>query len=386
MQSQCDIYFCICAIVVSGNYKHRRPRCTDFAPKETVVSKTLQELADHLGGQVIGDPSVNITGLGTLDNAVAGQITFLANPRYAAKVGITAASAIVLTSASETFGRNVIVVDNPYLAFAMLLALFTNRPRIAKWVMSGAFVGECVAIGKEASIYPGTCIADGVSIGDRVTLHPNVTLYEGVVIGDDVTLHAGVSIRERCRIGNRVTIHNGTVIGSDGFGYAPNGTSWFKIPQIGTVVVEDDVEIGANTTVDRAALETTRIGRGTKIDNLVQIAHNCLIGEDCIIVAQAGIAGSATLGSHVTLGGQVAIVDHVAIGDNAMVSGQSGVFNNVAAGAVVSGTPAMPHQARLKCAAVYPFLPEMRKTLAKLGGRMRKVEEHLEPSPADIAV
>ena len=350
------------------------------------MSKTLQELANHLGGQVIGDPTISITGLGTLDSATEGQITFLANPRYAAKVGTTAASAIVLTAAAETCGRNVIVVDNPYLAFAKLLTLFARRPRSAKGVMAGAFVGECVAIGKEPSIYPGTTIADCVSIGDRVTIHPNVTLYEGVVIGDDVTLHAGVSIREGCRIGNRVTIHNGAVIGSDGFGYAPDGQSWFKIPQIGNVVIEDDVEIGANTTVDRAALETTRIGRGTKIDNLVQVAHNCQIGEDCIIVAQAGIAGSVKLGTHVTLGGQVAIVDHVTIGDNAMISGQSGVFNNVAAGAVVSGTPAMPHQARLKCAAVYPFLPEMRKTLARLGTRMNKVEAHLEPAEADAAV
>jgi UDP-3-O-[3-hydroxymyristoyl] glucosamine N-acyltransferase len=350
------------------------------------LSKTLLELANYLGGQVIGDPAVSITGLGTLDTALEGQITFLANPRYAAKVETTVASAIVLTKAANTYGRNVIVVDNPYLAFAMLLTLFTARPRIAKGVMPGAIVGECVAIGKEASIYPGTVIADCVSIGDRVTLHPNVTLYEGVVLGDDVTLHAGVSIRQGCRIGNRVTIHNGTVIGSDGFGYAPNGQSWFKIPQIGNVVIEDDVEIGANTTVDRAALETTRIGRGTKIDNLVQVAHNCLIGEDCIIVAQAGIAGSAKLGRHVTLGGQVAIVDHVVIGDNAMISGQSGVFNNVAPGAVLSGTPAMPHKARLRCAAVYPFLPEMRKTLTRLSNRMRKADENLGPAAADAAI
>lgn len=343
------------------------------------MSKTLQELAAYLGGQVIGDPSVIITGLGTLDSAVADQITFLANPRYAAKVKTTAASAVVLTAAAETFGRNVIVVGNPYLAFAKLLTVFTSRPRIAKGVMPGAFVGECVTIGKESSIYPGVVIADGVSIGDRVTLYPNVTIYEGAVLGDDVTLHSGVSIRERCRIGNRVTIHNGTVIGSDGFGYAPDGQAWFKIPQIGNVVIDDDVEIGANATVDRAALETTRIGRGTKIDNLVQVAHNCLIGEDCIIVAQAGIAGSVKLGKHVTLGGQAAIVDHVTIGDNAMISGQSGVFNNVAAGAVVSGTPAMPHKERLKCAAVYPFLPEMRKTLSRLANRMNKFEEQPEP-------
>jgi len=244
--------------------------------------------------------------------------------------------------------------------------------------MAGAFVGENVTIGTEVSIYPGAYIGNGVTIGDRATIHPNVTLYEGVTLGNDVTLHAGVSVREGSQIGSRVIVHNGSVIGGDGFGYAPNDECWFKIPQIGTVIIEDDVEIGSNSTIDRAALETTRIGRGTKIDNLVQIAHNCQIGENCIIVAQAGIAGSTRLGKHVTLGGQVAIVDHLIIGDNAMISGQSGVFNNLAAGAVVSGTPAIPHQSRLKSAAVFPHLPEMRKTLSKLKTRMTKMEESLE--------
>jgi UDP-3-O-[3-hydroxymyristoyl] glucosamine N-acyltransferase len=245
--------------------------------------------------------------------------------------------------------------------------------------MPGTFVDKGAIIGKEASVYPGTYIAEGVSIGERVTLHPNVTLYEGVVLGDDVTLHAGVSIREGCRIGNRVTIHNGTVIGGDGFGYAPDGRSWFKIPQIGNVVIEDDVEIGANSAVDRASLETTRIGSGTKIDNLVQVAHNCTIGSDCIIVAQTGLAGTVKIGRNVTLGGQVAIVDHAVIGDNVMISGQSGVFGSVAAGEILSGTPAIPHQARLKAAAVFPYLPEMRKTLARMGSRLTKVEEQLDP-------
>lgn len=342
------------------------------------MAKTLHELAEHLGGQVTGDGTALIMGLGTLDSAEEGQITFLANPKYAAKVETTRASAIVLPPNAESFGRNGIVVDNPYLAFAKLLALFTKRPRPVRGVMTGAFVGENVTIGAEVTIYPGAYIGDGVTIGDRATIHPNVTLYEGVVLGNDVTLHAGVSVREGSRIGNRVTVHNGTVIGGDGFGYAPNDDGWFKIPQIGIVIIEDDVEIGSNSTVDRAALEITRIGSGTKIDNLVQIAHNCQIGENCIIVAQAGIAGSTRLGKHVTLGGQVAIVDHLVIGDNAMISGQSGVFNNVAAGAVLSGTPAISHQSRLKSAAVFPHLPEMRKTISRLGSRMTKVEERLE--------
>lgn len=344
-----------------------------------MMNRTLQELSDHLDGQIAGDPSVSIRGLGTLDNAVDGQITFLANPKYAQKVRTTRATAVVLPPKADSFGHNAIVVANPYLAFAKLLTLFSARPRIVRGIMDGSFVGKGVTVGEEASVYPGAFIADGVRIGDRVTIHPNVTLYEGVVLGDDVTLHSGVSVREGCRIGNRVTIHNGTVIGGDGFGYAPDGHSWFKIPQIGNVIIEDDVEIGANATIDRAAMETTRIGRGTKIDNLVQVAHNCAIGEDCIIVAQAGIAGSTTLGKHVTLGGQVAIVDHVVIGDNAMISGQSGVFGSVAPGEVLSGTPAIPHQSRLKAAAVFPHLPEMRKSLIRMGNRLTKVEESLEP-------
>ena len=198
------------------------------------MDKSLQELADILDGRLIGDPSVRIRGLGTLDSAVEGQITFLANPKYAAKVATTCASAVVLSFNANSFNRNAIVVENPHLAFAKLLTLFTTRPRVPRGIMKGAFVGEDVVIGKDVSIFPGTVVGDGVRIGDRVTLHPNVTLYEGVVLGDDVTLHAGVSVREGCRIGNRVILHNGTVIGSDGFGYAPDGQAWFKIPQIGT--------------------------------------------------------------------------------------------------------------------------------------------------------
>ena len=348
------------------------------------MDKSLQELADLLHGSVTGDPGIRIRGMGTLETAGEGEITFLANPKYAGKVATTNASAVVLSAEANNHGRPGIIVANPYLAFAKLLTLFTTRPRTARGVMKGACVGEDVVMGTEISVYPGAVIGDGVRIGHRVTLHPNVTLYEGVVLGDDVILHAGVSVREGCRIGNRVIVHNGTVIGSDGFGYAPDEKSWYKIPQIGVVIIEDDVEIGANAAVDRAALEITRIGRGTKIDNLVQIAHNCVIGEDCVIVAQAGIAGSARLGNHVTLGGQVAIVGHITVGDNAMISGQSGVMGNVAPGEILSGTPAIPHQARLRSAAIFPHLPEMRKSLHRLGNRMTKVEEGLEQTKSRI--
>jgi UDP-3-O-[3-hydroxymyristoyl] glucosamine N-acyltransferase len=342
------------------------------------MDKSLQELADILDGRLIGDPSVRISGLGTLDNAVEGQITFLANPKYADKVATTCASAVVLSFNANSFNRNAIVVENPYFAFAKLLTLFATCPRVPRGIMKGAFVGEDVVIGKDVSIFPGTVVGNGVRIGDRVTLHPNVTLYEGVVLGDDVTLHAGASVREGCRIGSRVIIHNGTVIGSDGFGYAPDGQSWLKIPQIGIVIIEDDVELGANVTIDRAALESTVIGRGTKIDNLVHVAHNCVIGEDCVIMALAGIAGSAQLGRHVSIGGQVGIIDHIIIDENAKVSFQSGVIGNVATGEVLSGTPAIPHRAWLKSSAVFPQLPESRKSLATLNTRISIIEKELK--------
>jgi UDP-3-O-[3-hydroxymyristoyl] glucosamine N-acyltransferase len=339
------------------------------------MEKSLKELADYLGGRVIGDADARIRGIASLDDAGEGDLTFLANPKYAAKVATTRATAVVLPPGAESHGKNAVEVKNPYLAFAKLLTLFHVRPFRAKGVMAGASIGENAVMGPDVTIYPGACVADGVKLGNRVTLFPGVVLYEGVEVGDDVVLHANVTVREGCRIGNRVIIHSGVVIGSDGFGYAPDGKGWYKIPQVGIVVIEDDVEIGANSTIDRAALDVTRIGRGTKIDNLVQIAHNCIIGENCMIVAQVGIAGSAKLGEHVTLAGQTAVAGHLEIGANAMVGGMSGVHSNLPPGAMVSGIPAFPHREWLRAAAVYPKLPEMRKTLSALEKRVEELEK-----------
>jgi UDP-3-O-[3-hydroxymyristoyl] glucosamine N-acyltransferase len=342
------------------------------------MEKSLKELADYLGGRVIGDEDARIHGIAALDNAGDGEITFLANPKYAAKVATTGATAVVLPLRAESHGKNAIEVQNPYLAFAKLLTLFHVRPFRAKGVMDGACIGKNVSMGPEITVYPGACVADGVKLGNRVTLFPGVVLYEGVEVGDDVVLHANVTVREGCRLGNRVIVHSGVVVGADGFGYAPDGKEWYKIPQVGIVVIEDDVEIGANTTIDRAALDVTRIGRGTKIDNQVQIAHNCVIGENCMIVAQVGIAGSAKLGEHVTLAGQTAVAGHLEIGANAMVGGKSGVHNNIPAGHIVSGIPAFPHREWLRSTAVFPKLPEMRKNLSALEKRVEELEEKLK--------
>jgi len=344
------------------------------------VEKNLKEIASFLGGRVIGNENAVVNGLGTLDEATEGQLTFLANPKYAAKVETTKATAVIVPLGAERYGKNVIEVKNPYLAFAKLLTIFHVKPHAPMGIMEGAMVGKEVITGEDITIYPGAYVADGVKIGNRVVLYPGVVLYEGVEIGDDVTLHANVTVREGCRIGNRVIAHGGVVIGSDGFGYAPDGKSYQKIPQIGVVVIEDDVEIGANTTIDRAALGVTLIKRGTKIDNLVQIAHNCIIGENCIIVSQTGISGSTKLGEHVTIGGQVGIVGHLDIGDNVMVGAKSGVHNSITAGQIFSGYPAFPHKEWLKAASVYAKLPEMRKTINSLEKRIQELESKLDPS------
>ncbi|GLI39701.1 UDP-3-O-(3-hydroxymyristoyl)glucosamine N-acyltransferase [Geobacter hydrogenophilus] len=339
------------------------------------VSRTLRELAEYLGGTVAGDESKTISGVASLDDAADHQITFLANPRYAPKVATTGAGAVVLPPGAERHGRNAIHVANPYLAFAKLLTLFHVAPREPQGVMEGALLGRNVTMGSDVTIYPGAFVGDGVTLGDRVTIFPGVVIYEGVNLGSDVTLHSNVVVYQGCRIGNRVTIHAGTIIGSDGFGYAPDGDGFYKIPQLGIVIIEDDVEIGANTTIDRAALAATRIGRGTKIDNLVMIAHNCVIGENCTIVSQVGISGSTKLGRRVTLAGQVGVAGHLEIGDNVMVGAKSGIPGNVPAGSMVSGMPAFNHRDWLRVSAVVPKLPELKKTIAELEKRVRELEE-----------
>jgi UDP-3-O-[3-hydroxymyristoyl] glucosamine N-acyltransferase len=337
-------------------------------------TKTLKELAEYLGGSVRGDETFRVNGLAPLEAAGADKITFLANPKYAARVAYTGAGAVLMAPGGESFGRNIIEVSNPYLAFAKLLTLFYVQPHPPRGVMPEACVGIGVAIGEDVSIYPGASIGDNVALGDRCVIHSGAVIYAGVTIGDDTTVHANVVIRERCRVGNRCVIQPGAVIGSDGFGYAPDGSGYYAIPQIGIVVLEDDVEIGANTCIDRAALEVTLIRRGTKLDNLVQVAHNCQIGEDCMIVSQVGISGSTKIGNHVTLAGQVGVAGHLSIGDNVIVGAQSGVPGSLPANAGYSGSPVLPHKEWLKSMAVVANLPALKKTVSALEKRIAALE------------
>lgn len=341
-------------------------------------SRTLKDLAEYLGGTVNGDENCTVNGLAPLENAGPDKITFLANPKYASKVAETGAGAVLMVPGGERFGRNAIEVANPYLGFAKLLTLFYTQPHPPLGVLPGANVSSQATLGADITVYPGASIGSNVTLGDRSVIHPGVVLYDGVSIGSDCEIHANVVIRERCRVGNRCIIQPGAVIGSDGFGYAPDGRSYYRIPQIGIVVLEDDVEIGANSCIDRAALEVTMIRRGTKLDNLVQIAHNCQIGEDCMIVSQVGVSGSTKIGNHVTLAGQVGVAGHLSIGDNVMVGAQSGVTGSLAANAGFSGSPVMPHKDWLRAMAVVPRLPELKKTISTLEKRIAELESKLK--------
>ncbi len=334
--------------------------------------KTLNELAELIGGTVVGDGEVEIHRVAGIDNAQPGEITFLANPKYLPLLQTTQASAVMVKPGIEAPGVSLLVCPNPYLAFAKILtALHVAKPE-CRGIMEGAFVDTEAKIADGVTIYPGCVIGKSVTVGSGTTLYPGVLLYDNVTVGEDCLIHAGTVVREGCCIGNRVIIQPKAVVGSDGFGFAPDGGGYFKIPQVGIVVIEDDVEIGANACLDRAAMGVTRIGRGSKLDNLVQIGHNVKVGEDSIIVAQAGIAGSTEVGKHCTFGGQVGIAGHLKIGDNTMVGGQSGVTGDLPNGGVFSGTPAIPHRNWLRASMTFAKLPEMRKEINRL---KRQVEE-----------
>jgi UDP-3-O-[3-hydroxymyristoyl] glucosamine N-acyltransferase len=329
------------------------------------VAKTLSELADYVHGRVVGDGQVVIDRVAAIDEAGSGAITFLANRRYQPFLVTSSASAIivgpgVVKNPQAQPGRGYLETSNPYLAFAKILQLFNPPARQSRQVSSLATIDTTACIGAEVTVFPHVFVAEQVKVGNRTVLYPGVFLGAGSEVGDDCVLHANVVVREGCRVGNRVILHAGAVVGSDGFGYAREGAVRVKIPQVGNVKIEDDVEIGANTTIDRATLGQTVIGRGTKIDNLVQIAHNVTIGENSVIAAQAGIAGSTRIGNNVTLAGQVGVVNHIQIGDGATIGPQSGVPQSVAAGAVLSGgIAAAPHHEWLKVMALLPQLPKL---------------------------
>ncbi len=345
--------------------------------KDAGKKVTLAEIAALVGGTLEGDGSLEIRGMASLEDAREGQISFLADRKQISRLEKTLATAVIVPSALPPQGKPLIRTPNPYMAYAKVQTFFSSKPYQPRGVDPRAFIGVGVQIGRDVSVYPSVYVGDGSQLGDRVVLYPGVYVGEAVQIGEDSILYPNVAVMERCRLGKRVIVHGGTVIGSDGFGFVPDKNGYFKIPQVGIVEIEDDVEIGANCAIDRAAMGKTWIKKGVKTDNLVQIGHNVVIGENSVLVAQVGIAGSTEVGNWVAMGGQVGVVGHIKIGDKVQVGAQSGIAQDVNPGEIISGSPAFPHREWLRAQALFPKLPEIRKGLSALEKRVANLENTL---------
>jgi UDP-3-O-[3-hydroxymyristoyl] glucosamine N-acyltransferase len=342
----------------------------------------LNQFADLVNGTVLGDPDTQITGVAGIKEARTGDITFLSALKFVKDLRTSRASAVIVNEPVEGVTMPQVRVANPYRAFAAALTFF--HPETPQQAMAGpSVVSEKATIGKNVTVYPFVYIADGASVGDNTVLFPGVFVGQQAVIGRDCVIHANATIRERCTLGERVVVHAGSVIGSDGFGYVFDEGMHRKIPQVGRVVIGDDVEIGSNVSIDRATLGETIVGSGTKIDNLVQIAHNVKIGEHTLLVAQVGISGSCTIGSHVILAGQVGVADHASIESGTIIGGKAGVMGGHTAKGVYIGTPIAPHREFMKAQALFLKLPEMNRKIKELEDKIKHLEKEEERNDID---
>jgi UDP-3-O-[3-hydroxymyristoyl] glucosamine N-acyltransferase len=325
----------------------------------------LSQIASALDARLEnGSSDTEITGLNGIEYAGPGELTFVSNPKYAAAARSTKASAVIVGEDFPAIPSAMLRAKNPYLSFARALELFHQPPRYEPGRHATAIVHASARIGANAHIGPYVVIDEGVEVGANAVLLAHVVIYRGVKIGDNFFAHAHAVVRENCRVGNNVLLQNGVVIGADGFGFAKTAEGrWHKIPQPAPVVIEDDVEVQANSCIDRASVGETRIARGVKIDNLVQVGHGSHVGEDVLLCAQVGLAGSTEIGNKAILTGQVGVVGHCKIGEAAIVTPQSGVAHDIAAGALVSGAPAVDHKLWLKYSAILPRLPEIARAV-----------------------
>jgi UDP-3-O-[3-hydroxymyristoyl] glucosamine N-acyltransferase len=334
----------------------------------------LRDLAERLDCRLEGDGDVEIRQVAGIQTADAGDITFLANPKYEKALRTTRASAVILKDEAPPAPCAMLRTKDPYLAFARAVGLFAPVSRPAPGIHSLAAVAPDAHIGVDVSLSAFVAVGEGASIGDRTIVYPNVTIGAGTRIGADCVIHSNVSIRERVTVGDRVILQNGVVIGGDGYGFVRRGDGTHeKIPQVATVVIEDDVELGANTTVDRPAVGETRIKTGTKIDNLVQIGHGVTVGRNVLLAAQVGIAGSTDLDDDVVFGGQVGVGGHLTIGRGAVAVGQSGVTNSLEARAMVAGYPAIDSRDWRKASVVFKRLPELKRRIEALELRLARL-------------
>lgn len=343
----------------------------------------LKKIAGFIKGALQGDGNLVIKGINSLETASEGDISFFADIKYKKFLDKTNAAAILTKEKIDNFKGPQILVDNPMSAYVKVASLFAHPEPLYSGISESASVHDSCKIGKNTIIYPLVYVGEDAVIGDDVTLYPGTYIGDRVIIGNKTVINPNVSILQDCIIGSEVIIHAGTVIGSDGFGFIQENGKSIKIPQIGIVQIDDQVEIGANNTIDRAALGKTWIQRGVKTDNLVQVAHNVVIGEDSVIVAQAAFGGSSRIGRGVIIGGQVAVSDHVEIGERAMVGSQSGVAKSVGAGEIVSGTTAMPHRLWLKTRGLVMRLPQFSEKIRGLEKRLETLENELREKNDD---
>jgi UDP-3-O-[3-hydroxymyristoyl] glucosamine N-acyltransferase len=345
------------------------------------VKKTVTEIAQYLSGDVIGDKNAVIRDIKGIDEAKEGDLTFIANTKYLKRLETTSASAVLVSpdvKGAKAPKRTLIVVKDPYASMARVLALFYPRENDFSAISSEAYLDEESSVAQDAIVYPRVFIGKRARIESRAVLYPGVVIGADTVIGEDSILYPNVTVYRRCLIGKRVILHAGVVIGSDGFGYADPGRENLKVPQAGIVQIDDDVEIGANTTIDRGTLGKTWIQKGTKIDNLVQIAHNVEIGENSIIASQVGISGSTKLGRGVVVGGQVGFVGHITVGNHVMIAAKSGISKDIPANRTVAGVPAIPHTDWLRLQGAISRLPITRGTVTTLLKRVEELEKKLE--------
>ncbi len=341
------------------------------------MSFLLSDIADYLEGEVVGNPALSIRRVASIDDAAEGDITFLSNPRLVKKAKKTGASALIVREYLEGVPCPLVLVADPHHAFARLLSLFYPPPPRPAGVDPTASVHPGATLGEGVTLGPFVVVEAGVKIGAKSTLCAGTVVCAQSEIGEEAFIYPNVTIREGVKIGHRVVVHPNSVIGSDGFGFVPHQGRHFKVPQVGGVIVEDDVEVGAGVTIDRATLGDTVIRRGTKINNLVQIGHNVEIGEHCIIVAQVGISGSVRIGNRVTLAGQVGVAGHLSIGDQTVVAAKSVVTKDVPARRNVAGFPAFDHVEWRKATALFPHLPDFRKKIRTLEEQVRQLERRL---------
>ncbi len=343
-----------------------------------MIRRSLGELAALVGGEVAGDPNVGVTGAADIGDAREGDIVFAESAKHLERALRSPAVAVIALPGAVNSSKSLIRTPNPRLAFARILGALAPRRRHLPGIHETSCIGANLQVGQGAYVGFHAFVGDDVILGDDVEIHPHAYVGDNVRVGSNSVLHPFVAVLDDVTIGDNVTIHAGTVVGADGFGYTPVGAEHYKIPQVGEVVIEDNVEIGANCTIDRARTGKTVIGRGTKIDNLVHIAHNVTIGRNCIVVAQVGVSGSVHIGDNVIFGGQAGVRDHVNIGDNCMVCARAGITSNLPSGSFVSGFPAGPHKEQMRAQAAVLRLPELMKAYRDLERRIKILEEGSE--------